>query len=183
MPTRSLAETMSALESVLDDLDKIARIAHAKYRAYSADVLLELDGRAQAACTFAHMSAEADRRFLGRAGIRDLDIRGLRLWLFEDANAAVRLKKMDEDGLTKNYPTEQARDFDRGHDIPGLPMPPVRLTAGYLLDSPTRTQFIRTQVARPIGRKRTLWCAAIVPLDDRRAEDRAWKDVTRQGSL
>ena len=183
MPTRSLAETMTALEWILDDLDQIARLAHAKYRAYAPDVLLELDARAQAACTYAHMGAEADRRFIGRAGVRDLDIRGLRLWLFEDANAVVRLKKMDEDGLTKNYPTEQAKDFDRGYDIPGLPMPPVRLTAGYLLDAPTRTQFIRTQVARPIGRKRTLWCAAVVPLEDRRAEGRAWIEVTRQGSL
>lgn len=182
MPTRSLDETMAALGPVLDDFDQIARVAHAKYRGYDAAVLIELDARAQAACTYAHMSAEADRRLLGRARVRDLDIRGLRLWLFEDANAVVRLKKMDEDGLTKNYPTEQARDFDRGYDIPGLPMPPVRLTAGYLLD-PTRTQFIRTQVARPIGQKRTLWCAAIVPLEDRRAEGHAWRDVTRQGSL
>lgn len=174
---------MAALEPVLDDLDQIARSAHAKYRAYAPDVLLELDARAQAACTYAHMSAEADRRFIGRTGVRDIDIRGLRLWLFEDANAVLRLKKMDEDGLTKNYPTEQARDFDRGNDIPGLPMPPIRLTAGYLLDAPTRTQFIRTQVARPVGRKRTLWCVAVVPLEDRRAEGRAWRDVTRQGSL
>ena len=183
MPTRSLAETMTALEPILDDLDQIARLAHAKYRAYAPDVLLELDARAQAACTYAHMSAEADRRFIGRVGVRDFDIRGLRLWLFEDADVVLRLKKMDEDGLTRNYPTEQAKDFDRGYDIPGLRMPPVRLTAGYLLDPPTRTQFIRTQVARPMGQKRTLWCAAIVPLEDRTAEGRAWIDVTRQGSL
>ncbi len=182
MPTRSLDEIMAALGSALDDFDQITRLAHSKYRSYDAGVLLELDARAQCACTYAHMSAEADRRFIGHAGVRDIDIRGLRLWLFEEANVVVRLKKMDEDGLVKNYPTEQAKDFDRGYDIPGLPMPPVRLTAGYLLD-PTRTQFIRAQVARPIGRKRTLWCAAIVPLEDRRAEGRAWRDVTRQGSL
>ena len=57
VPIRSLAETMTALEPILDDLDQIARLAHAKYRAYGADVLLELDARAQAACTYAHMSA------------------------------------------------------------------------------------------------------------------------------
>jgi len=182
MPNRSLDEIMTALEAVLDDFDQIARLAHAKYRGYAPDVLLEHDARAQAACTYSHMSAEADRKFLGRLGVRDIDIRGLRLWLFEKANAVVRMKKMDEDGLTRNYPTEQARAFDRGYDLPGLPMPPVRLTAGYLLDV-TRTQFVRAQVARPIGRKRTLWCAAIVPIEERRAEERAWRDVTRQAHL
>jgi hypothetical protein len=179
MPTRSLDETMTALGAVLDDFDQIARTAHSKYRAYDPAVLLELDARAQAACTYSHMSAEAARRFSGRDGVRELDIRGLRLWLFEGANAVVRLKKMDEDGLTRNYPTEQARYFDRGYELRGLPMPPVRLTAGYLLDE-TGTQFIRTQVARPIGKTRTLWCAAIIPTEERRADERPWKDVTRQ---
>lgn len=89
---------------------------------------------------------------------------------------------MDEDDLTRNYPTEQAKDFDRGLDLPGLPMPPVRLTAGYFLDA-TATSFIRTQVARPIARKRTLWCAAIVPKEDRQAGEQIWIDVTKQASF
>lgn len=182
MPKRSLEETMIALGAVLDDFDDIARIAHAKYRAYDPAVLVEHDARAQAACTYAHMSAEATRRFLTKEGIRELNIRGLRLWLIENANAVVRLKKMDEDGLARNYPTEQARGFDRGYDLPGLPMPPVRLTAGYLLDE-TGTQFIRTQVARPIGKERTMWCAAIVQAEQRGPGERAWRDVTRQGWL
>ncbi len=180
MPNRTLDQTMNALSAHLDELDQIARSAHARYRAYSPADLIEHDARAQAACTYAHMNAEAGRRLLGRAGIRDIEIRGLKLWLFEDANAVIRLKKMDEDGRTRNYPTEQAKDFDRGNDLPGLPMPPVRLTAGYWLDE-TGTQFERTQVARPVGQKRTKWCAAIVPLESRKETDRAWIDVTRQG--
>lgn len=167
MPHRSLPETMDALAPFLDDLDEIARIAHARYRGYDAAILVEHDARAQAACTYAHMTAEAQRRFIGKSGVRDFEIRGLKLWLFEDANAVIRLKKMDEDGKTCNYPTEQAKDFDRGYDLPGLPMPPVRLTAGYLLDA-TNTQFERTQVARPVGRKRAKWCVAIIPSDARK---------------
>jgi hypothetical protein len=182
MPNRSLDEIMSAFGPVLEEFDEIARAAHARYRSYESEILLEHDARAQAACTYAHMSAEAARRFIGRSGIRDLEIRGLRLWLFEKENAVVRLKKMDEDGLVRNYPTEQAKDFDRGKELPGLPMPPVRLTAGYLLDA-TATKFIRTQVARPISRKRTLWCAAIIPAEERVQGDRVWKDVTRQSSF
>jgi hypothetical protein len=182
MPNRTLEQVMTALGEALDELDQIARSAHALYRSYPANVLVDHDPRAQATCTYAHMSAEAARRFTGRDSIRELDIRGLKLWLFKDANTVIRLKKMDEDGLTKNYPTEQAKDFDKGNDLPGLPMPPMRLTAGYLLDA-TSTVFVRTQVARPVGRKKTLWCAAVVPFEERMQGEAIWKDVTRQGSL
>lgn len=52
---------------------------------------------------------------------------------------------------------------------------------GYLLDA-TATEFIRTQVARPLGR-RIDWCAAIVPQEERRAGEAVWIDVTRQGKF
>lgn len=182
MPIRSLNEIMDDLGQLLEEFDQIARSAHARYRSYEPEILLDHDARAQAACTYAHMSAEAAKRFSGEDGVREIDIRGLKLWFFEKANAVVRLKKMDEDGLTRNYPTEQAKDFDRGKELPGLPMPPVRLTAGYLLDR-TSTDFVRTQVARPVARKRTLWCAAIVPPEDRKTGERIWYDVTKQPSF
>src|SRR6266481_1233344 len=110
MPDRTIIQTLDALAPHLDDFDAIARSAHAVYRAYAPSVLIELDSRAQAVCTYCHMVAEADRRFLGRLGIRPFEIRGLKLWLFEEANAVLRFKKMDEDGLTRNYPTRQAKD-------------------------------------------------------------------------
>jgi hypothetical protein len=179
MPDRTIFETMDALGVYLDDFDAITRSAHALYRTYAPNVLVELDSRAQAVCTYCHMVAEADRRFLGRAGVRALDIRGLKLWLFEEANAVMRFKKMDEDGLTRNYPTKQARDFDAGRQLPGLPQPPVRLTAGYLLDL-TGLEFVRSQIAKPAGRKKAIWCAAIVPIAERKEGERAWRDVTRQ---
>lgn len=180
MPDRTLDQTMEALSAYLDEFDQIARVAHARYRSYSPADLVEHDARAQAACTYAHMNADAERRFTGRAGIRYIDLNGQKLWHFEEANVVVRLKKMDENGNTRNYPTKQAKAFDRGYDLPGLPMPPVRLTAGYWLDT-TGTIFERTQVARPMGRKRTLWCAALVPAEVRKVEERAWIDVTQQG--
>ena len=94
----------------------------------------------------------------------------------------VRFKKMDEDGRTRNYPTRHAKSFDRGHDLPNLPMPPTRLSAGYLLDA-TGTTLVRSQISRPMGAKQTMWCAAVVPPDDRSVGERAWRDVTRQGRL
>jgi len=182
MPDRSMSDTLDAFGVLLEEFDEITRQAHERYRGYTPADLVELDSRAQAACTYCHMGAEADRRFIDRSGVRTFDIRGQRLWLFDDVNAVVRLKKMDEDGTTRNYPTKQARDFDRGYDLPGLPMPPVRITAGYLLDK-TGSTFVRTQIARPIGQKKTLWCAAVIPPEERKAGERIWKDVTRQGSL
>lgn len=182
MLDRSLEDIVSGIEPWLDEFDQIARTGHSRYRNYPAADLIELDSRAQAACTYSHMIAEADRRFLGKKGIRPIEIRGLKLWLFEPADVVVRFKKMDEDGLTRNYPTKQAKDFDRGYDLPGLPMPPIRVTAGYLLDQ-TGTQIERTQLARPLGNKRTMWCVAIVPQEDRIVGEKNWKDVTRQGRL
>lgn len=182
MSDRPMEELLDGLAPLLDDFDQITRHAHARYRAYAAEDLVELDARAQAACTYCHMAAEADRRFLDRKGIRPMDINGLRLWLVEEADVVVRLKKMDEDGRVRNYPTKQAKNFDRGFDLPGLPMPPVRLTAGYLLDQ-TGTSFIRTQIARPMGTKKTMWCAAVIAAEDRKVGERAWENVTRQGRL
>ncbi len=179
---RSLEDIVSGIEPWLDDFDQIARTGHNRFRGYRPEDLIELDSRAQAACTYSHMISEADRRFLDKKGIRPLEIRGLKLWLFEPADVVVRFKKMDEDGLTRNYPTKQAKDFDRGYDLPGLPLPPIRITAGYLLDR-TGTAIDRTQIARPCGNKRTLWCVAIVPVEERVAGERIWKDVTRQGNL
>jgi len=174
-------EIMDSLGPLLDEFDQIARTSHTRYRSYKAEDLIELDSRAQAACTYAHMASAADRAFLGRESIRPIDLRGLKLWFFEKPNVVIRLKKMDEDGRTRNYPTKQAKQFDAGYDLPELPMPPVRLTAGYWLDE-TGTVFERTQVARPMGR-RTMWCGAIVPLEERKVGERPWIDVTRQHRL
>jgi hypothetical protein len=179
MPHRSMAETFEAIgDDLLDEFDALTREAHRTYRAYDAAVLIEHDRRAQATCTYTHMVAAADRLFVDRAGVRHLEIRNLKLWLFEHAGIVVRFKKMDEDGKSRNYPTKQAKAFDAQLELPGLPPRPLRLTVGYLLD-PTGTEFVRSQVARPDGRD-TLWCGAIVARDDRQPGERIWIDVTRQ---
>ncbi|MBN8942833.1 MAG: hypothetical protein J0H01_25245 [Rhizobiales bacterium] len=180
MSERTLDDVMDSLSHLLDDFDSVARSAHERYRAYPPAILIEHSPRAAATCTYDHMVAEADRRFFGRPDVRSIDMRGLKLWLVGD-HSVVRLKKMDEDGVSRNYPTKQAKDFDAGEELPGLPLAPTRLSVGYLLD-PTGTQFVRSQIARPHGRK-ALWCAAIIPTEQREAGKRAWRDVTRQGSF
>jgi hypothetical protein len=175
-------EILDALGETLDHFDAIPRLAHAKYKSYAVgDVAVEHDVRAQAACTYCHMVAEADRRFIKMPRVVPLDIRGLKVWLFKEFDLVFRMKKMDEDGKTRNYPTKQAKGFDAGKELPGLPPAPIRLTAGYLLDR-TGSRIIRTQIARPEG-KDIVWCAAIIPVEQRVAGQRAWNDVTRQRRL
>jgi hypothetical protein len=181
MPDRTMDQTLEAFgESSLDELAEIVRAGHTRYMAYDAAVLLELDVRAQAACTFCHMHAEADRRLIGRDYVRPIEYAGgLKLWLYERANVVIRLKKMDEDGKSKNYPTKQAKDYDAQRELPGLPLPPVRLTAGYWLDR-TGQIINRVQIARPDGTRLPTWCAAVIPPEERTAGERIWIDVTRQ---
>jgi len=177
---RSMNEILDALgDAELDELADIVRAGHSRYMAYRPEDLIELDVRAQSTCTYCHMHAEADRRLLDRAAVRPLEIRGLKLWLYERADAVIRLKKMDEDGKTRNYPTKQARDYDAQRQLPDLPLPPIRLTVGYWLDA-TGQIINRVQIARPNGRRVPTWCAAVVPKEDRKAGERIWVDVTRQ---
>jgi hypothetical protein len=173
----SLDAVMSGFDdSLLDDFDQICRIAHGTYQAYPSKVLLEHDRRAAAACIYSHMYEEATRRWADRAGIKPLDVRGRKVWIVGD-HAVLRVKKTDEDGKSRNYPTRQDKDYDRGVPLLGLPEPATRVTVGYLLD-PTQTQIVRVQVSRPLG-KVVMWCAAIVPP----VEGKRWKDVTRQSGL
>lgn len=178
MPTRTMDETMDAFGTMLDVFDGALRAAHSRYRSYDPAILVEHDIRAQTACTYSHAIAEADRAFMEYPNVRPIDVRGLKIWLLEDYNVALRIKKMDEDGSTRNYPTKQAKDYDAGRELPGLPMPPVRLTAGYLLDD-LNVNYVRTQIARPAGKRSVMWCAAVVPLERRVAGERPWVAVTR----
>lgn len=171
---------MEALDGLLDDLDAICRHAHKTYRAYDPLVLLEHDTRAAAACMYAHMASEAERRFADHSVIKPVDPRplgGLKVWRHSDI-AVIRFKKHDEDGHSRNYPTGQAKAYDRDDELPGLPPPAARLSVGYWLDA-TGTIFNRTQIARP--RSRSIdWCVAIVPTEERKAGEARWIDVTRQ---
>lgn len=180
MANPSIEDCMAALDEWLHDFDNIARTGLATYRQYPPEILVEHDTRANACCVYSHMVAEADRRFLGKKSITSLDIRGLKVWVFGD-HSVIRFKKMDEDGKSRNYPTKQAKDFDYGNQLPGLPEPAIRLSVGYLPD-PTGTSVRRTQIARPAG-KGIEWCAAIVPETEWQPGKKRWENVTKQQSF
>jgi hypothetical protein len=88
MPDRTMDQTLDALgEAAVDELAEIIRTGHTRYMGYAPADLLELDVRAQAACTFCHMHAEADRRLIQRDYVHPIEYKGgLKLWLYESAN-------------------------------------------------------------------------------------------------
>jgi hypothetical protein len=169
---------MGRMDPYLARIDTVLRHGHAIYETYNPAIVLDLDASTQAHCTFRHTLAEAHRVLNDLPSVRHMEIRGQNLWLIEPANAVIRFKKTDEDGVSSNYPTPQAVAFDEGDELPGLPPKPTRLTAGYLLDA-TGTGFMRSQISLPTN-KGAMWCAAIVPLDARGASEAAWYEVTRQ---
>lgn len=180
IPMTDIDTVMRAIEHVLDDLDGIGRTGLTIYQRYPAEFRIEHDARAKASNIYCHMLAEAERRFDGVGGVVLKDVRGLKVFLIGDA-AVIRFKRMDEEGRSRSYPTKQAKDYDKGIALPGLPAPAVRLTVGYLPDA-TETGVVRVQVAHPKG-KEIDWCAAIVPAEERAGDDARWFDVTRQGRL
>ncbi len=180
MIDRTMDEIMAAIDHLLVDFDAIGRKGMATYRKYPPEFLVEHDSRAQAANIYCHMLAEAERRFVNWPGVVLKDIRGLKVFLIDDVSV-IRLKRMDEEGRTRSYPTKQAKDYDLGNTLPGIPPPAARLVAGYLPD-PTNTEVVRVQIARPRG-SQIEWCAAIVPAEERVDGQRRWTDVTSQGRM
>lgn len=132
--TKDIEAVMASLSPYLDLFDGILRRGHQVYEGYPPELVIDHDSSTQAHCTYRHILAEARREFEDHNLVRHLELRGQNLWLIEDANAVIRFKKTDENGVSSNYQTKQARDFDCGEPIPGLPPEPVRLNAGYLLD-------------------------------------------------
>ena len=171
---------MGRVSPYLDMWDGILRRGHSVYKSYPPELAIDHDSSAQAHCTSRHILSQARQIFLDAPNIRHFNLRGQNLWLFEDAGVLVRLKKTGENGVSSNYPTRQARDFGSGETmLPGFLPEPTRLNVGYLLDV-TGLRFVRSQVAIPIGTTGTLWCAAIVPQDERQSGQCEWRDVTRE---
>ena len=169
---------MNRIEPYLDIFDGILRRGHTTYEGYPPEIVLDHDASTQAHCTYRHILKESHLVLDSLPHVEHMDIRGQNLWLFKNANVVCRMKKTDENGVSTNYPTSQAVDFDEGRELPGLPAAPTRLTVGYLLDE-TGTGYARSQVSFPT-RRGALWCAAIVPKSMRETDEQAWYEVTKQ---
>ncbi len=173
----NISAVMSGLTDYLDIFDEILRHGHDVYERYPSEFVVDHDASTQAHCTFRHILTKATGDLDELPEVKHFDIRGQNLWLVESANAIVRFKKTDENGVSSNYPTPQALAFDEGETLPGIPVEPTRLTVGYLLDQ-TGSQYVRSQISLPL--KGVGWCAAIIPNASRDDEEAAWYEVTKQ---
>lgn len=181
MTAESIDEVIDRIgANLLVELDDITRIGFGKYQDIPLELRIDLGPRAQAACIYDFMMAEATRKFTGRGDLRLVNMHGLQAWAIED-HTLVRFKKMDATGAKRNYQTQQTRAYDRGENFPELPPVAIRLTVGYFAD-PTSQSIERVQIAYPRGQKID-WCAAILPQSERVAGQRIWTDVTMQPRL
>jgi hypothetical protein len=181
MAEKTMGEIMARVgNDLLNEVEEITRFGFDRYHEISPNLKVDLDPRAQAACIYAFMMAEADRRFVGRTDMRLIKLRGLKVWAVDD-HTLIRFKKMDKTGQGQNYSTAQAKEYDRGEDFAELPAPAVRLTAGYYPDQ-TATSILRVQIARPRG-KTIDWCAAIIPAPERVRGRVIWENVTYQPNI
>lgn len=73
----------------------------------------------------------------------------------------IRFKKLDEDGISRNQPTEQVRKFRSQDELPGL-APAHHLEVGYVL-SRDQTQIIAVEMVHPSGDKSNFWRSEIIP--------------------
>jgi hypothetical protein len=107
-----MAELMQEIEFLLDDFDQVCRYGFRTYRAYSPEVLLEHDSRAAAACTYAHIAAEAERRLSRhQPTVEPIDpkmLGGLRTWRIGEI-AVVRFKNRTRMGNRTTSPPSKRR--------------------------------------------------------------------------
>lgn len=179
MPEWTQHQAMAELDPFFEVFDEICRGGLSRYQTmYAPEIRIEHDGRTAANCIYSHMAALADQKLTSLPGVVYLNIRGLKVWVLGE-RAAVRFKKMDEDGRWQNHTSQQQRDFDAQLSLPGLPHPPLNLVTGYYPNA-TGTEVERVQVAKPAGRG-VDWCAAIIPTSDQIVGQPRWTDITRQG--
>lgn len=177
MSDHTMETVMDRLGDLLVEFDLIVRAGFSRYREIHLDYRMEHSPRTRANCIYDHMMFDADSRIGRRDDVRLIKANCLEVWGVED-HTIIRLKKMNDDGSSRNYQTKQAKAFDRDEPVEGLFEEGVRLTIGYLQDA-TAENIKRVQVSRMQGR-RVAWCAAIVPEADRATSQALWYEVTKQ---
>lgn len=131
---------------------------------YAPVVLAQHRSRTAKGCVYDHAMHALRERLDGKAGCVFRNIRGFEVLIFKDL-AVVRLKHVTESGRTKNYPTDQQRDYDdQVSFLPHVPDEAKRLVVGYEADA-AFSAIDRIIVARPWGRA-VLWTAQINKQDD-----------------
>ena len=172
-PDLDLAANMAVLEPHLPLLSGCVRRAFAYYQTeYPALARAAHDNAASAKNVHRHVLDEVTVATDGLRGLTMVDVRGLVVLNIHD-RVVIRFKKMDEEGKSVSYPTEQAKNYDRQLPLPELPAAATRLTFGYEPDL-AFSAIVRVLVACPLG-PRAHWC---VQVNEEEAGAASWVDIT-----
>lgn len=79
-----------------------------------------------------HIIDRASRYLQTQPGVRLHEVKGLKALVIDD-QYAIRFKKLDESGISRNQPTKQVQDFREQIPLPGIHTV-YNLEAGYVLD-------------------------------------------------
>lgn len=172
-PNLDIAANMAVVQPYLARLNGCVRRAFDRYQnEYPGVVRAEHDDAAAAKCVHRHALAELVAEFDGARGVCMVDARGLNVLNIQD-RAVLRFKKMNEEGRSVSYPTEQALSFDKQLPLEGLPPAATRLTFGYEPDL-AFSAIVRVLLACPLG-PRIHWCAQV---NEEPGDTVSWVDIT-----
>ena len=174
-PDLEMSANMAVLDPYLPMLASSVRRGFAVYQDpshYSDLAKAAHDNSAAAKNVHRHILNDIEIEIAEIRGLALINVRGLMVLNVHD-RALLRFKKMDEEGHSSSYPTDQARNFDRQLPLPGLPQAATRLTFGYEPDLAFST-IVRILVACPLG-ARTHWCAQV---SEELGGAASWTDIT-----
>jgi len=113
---------------------------------------LAYDPTTEANVLHSYMVRNAKSEFTNVAGVHFLEQHGFHLGIDGsfygvDGLAVCRLKKLSEDGASRNYPTMRAEALRRNDPLPGMPADATYVDIGYVL-TPLRTGIIMVHAVR-----------------------------------
>ena len=94
-----------------------------------------------------------------------------------DGCIGIRLKKFDEDGMSKNQPTSQVQDFRGQQRLPGLPAD-YNLEAGYIIDR-FGSELASINLVCPSGSE-NYWTSEILPTGIKQNVDNLFSQDNQQ---
>jgi hypothetical protein len=163
---------MGVLEPYLYRIAACIRRGFGKYQGYPTEYRADHDNRAAANCVHSHILTEVSAEFIDIPGAAVLNARGLRVLNVRD-RVVGRFKRVNEEGRSRSYPTDQLRNFDRQLRLPLIPTAAARVTFGYEPDL-AFSEIVRVVVSCPLG-PTILWCAQVEIDESGKA---AWRDIT-----
>ena len=122
-------EAIELLEPHLSTIDQVVRDAWAGWMASNHPSNWTKRGRAN--FMWEEINTKAKQAFASSEAIKPIPANNSCLYMLD--KLAFRFKKLNDNGLTCNYPTQASLDFHAQSELPGIPEV-ARLEVGYLLN-------------------------------------------------